>query len=282
MDDMRFDELQAALMEKPIGKRYLVVMDSMWKSGGVWNTIKSAVPNHRNGSRILITCREKVVSMEDSKTPPYSLPFLDDDDSWQLLRGRLFQGLPKCPGYLETIGRQLAQSCKGLPLSIAVLADLLMHVELSHCTWSKYIGNVNSYLTEDKTRCLDVMAESYTHLKSCFLSLGLFPEGFEIPARQIPELWLAEGFIQSNGDTREAVDIAEDYLMELVNRSLVHVKTCRIHGMLRQLSKFESAREKFLEVRHSDGNDRPNSSSSSSMSCRSARRLSIQVHFLRG
>lgn len=86
MDDMRFDELQAALMEKPIGKRYLVVMDSMWKSGGVWNTIKSAVPNHRNGSRILITCREKVVSMEDSKTPPYSLPFLDDDNSWQLLR----------------------------------------------------------------------------------------------------------------------------------------------------------------------------------------------------
>ncbi|KAH7513309.1 hypothetical protein FEM48_Zijuj12G0186400 [Ziziphus jujuba var. spinosa] len=280
IQDMSLDELKKTLIECLQGKRYFVVMDSMWKTG-VWNTIKSAFPKDENGSRVLITCREKVVSIEDSKTPPYFLPFLDDDESWELLCNNVFHGA-QCPDDLETIGRQLSQSCKGLPLSIVVLADLLKHVELSHWTWSKYIGNVNSYLTEDKTRCLDVMAESYTHLpghlKSCFLSLGLFPKDFEISVRQITELWSAEGFIQAN-DTREVVNVAEDYLMELINRSLIQVasrrtdggvKTCRVHDMIRELSKFESAREKFLEV-HSNNNARPSTSSVSSR----ARRLSI-------
>ncbi|KAH7521274.1 hypothetical protein FEM48_Zijuj07G0015600 [Ziziphus jujuba var. spinosa] len=278
-EDKSVDELKATLLDCLQGKRYFVVLDNMWKTG-VWNIIKAAFPDDSNGSRILITCREKVVSMEDSRIPPYFLPFLDEVESWELLRNKVFQE-EQCPSDLEIIGKQLAQSCKGLPLSIVVLADLLKHIELSHWTWSNYIGNVNSYLTEDKTRCLDVMAKSYKHLpkhlKSCFLYLGSLPDGFENPARQIMELWSAEGFIQAN-DTREVINVAEEYLTDLVNRSLVQVssrrtdggvKTFRIHEMLRELAKFESVREKFLEV-HSTA--RP---INSSMACK-VRRLSIQ------
>ena len=60
-------------------------------------------------------------------------------------------------------------------------------------------------------------------------------------------------------------DIAEDYLEELIDRSLIQVakrrldggvKTCRIHDLLRDLCISESAEEKLLEV-HSDVNLSP-------------------------
>nr|XP_015868398.2 toMV susceptible protein tm-2-like [Ziziphus jujuba var. spinosa] len=76
-------------------------------------------------------------------------------------------------------------------------------------------------------------------------------------------------------DERKVEDVAEEYLMELIHRNLIQVasrrtdggvKTCRIHDLIRDLSIFESAREKFLEIHSED--------SLSSIS--KARRLSIQ------
>ncbi|KAM3743049.1 hypothetical protein ACB098_07G115800 [Castanea mollissima] len=132
--------------------------------------------------------------------------------------------------------------------------------EKTHRTWSKYIGHVNSYLTEDRTSCIDILALSYNHLprrlKPCFLYFGIYPEDFEIPVRQVIRLWKAEGFIRQIGN-RNIEDDAEDYLEELIDRSLIQVakrrldggvKTCRIHDLLRDLCISESAEEKFLEV----------------------------------
>ncbi|KAH7513327.1 hypothetical protein FEM48_Zijuj12G0188400 [Ziziphus jujuba var. spinosa] len=64
-------------------KKYFVVMDDVWKPE-VWDQMKAAFPDESNGSRLLITSREKDVATHSSSTPPYSLPFLDDDASWEL------------------------------------------------------------------------------------------------------------------------------------------------------------------------------------------------------
>ena len=75
--------------------------------------------------------------------------------------------------------------------------------------------------------------------------------------RQLIQLWIAEGFIQQTGE-RKKEDVAEDYLEELINRSLIQVatkridggvKTCRIRYLLHDLCISESTEEKFLEVR---------------------------------
>jgi hypothetical protein len=101
------------------GKRYLVVMDDIWKPQ-VWNEVKDAFPNNFNGSRILITSRIKEVASHASPTHPYFLQFLNEDESWELFRKKVFRGR-KCPPELETLGRQIAEGCHGLPLSIVVL-----------------------------------------------------------------------------------------------------------------------------------------------------------------
>ena len=49
-----------------------------------------------------------------------------------------------CPPELETLGRQIVESCHGLPLAIVVLGGLLANKEKMNRTWLKNVGHVNS------------------------------------------------------------------------------------------------------------------------------------------
>ncbi|KAK4562840.1 hypothetical protein RGQ29_005356 [Quercus rubra] len=273
LQDMTEDELKSVLLESLKDKRYLIVMDDIWNIE-VWNEVSTAFPNNSNRSRILITTRIKEVSLLARSVnnsvlpiPPYELPLLEEDKSWELFSKKVFWD-GTCPPELETLGRQLVKSCHGLPLAIVVLGGLLACKEKTPRIWSNYIGHVNSYLTENRSSCIDILALSYNHLprhlKPCFLYFGIYPEDFEIPVRQLIRLWIAEGFIGQIGD-RNIEDVAEEYLEELINRSLIQVatkrldggvKTCRIHDLLRDLCISESSKEKFLEV-HSNVNLSP-------------------------
>jgi hypothetical protein len=122
------------LLECLQGKRYLVVMDDIWETE-VWNEVKYAFPDNSNGSRILITSRIKDVALHSSLTPPYFLQFLNKDESYELFLKKVFRG-GECPAELETLGRQIAEGCRGLPLSIVVLGGLLAAKEKTHRTWS--------------------------------------------------------------------------------------------------------------------------------------------------
>ena len=259
LQDMNVDELKSVLFNCLQDRTYLIVMDDIWKTD-VWEDLRPAFPDNSKGSRILITSRLKEVAAHASRNiRPYFLPVLNSDDSWELLSKKVFEG-GTCPQGLEKLGRELAKSCHGLPLAIVVLGGFLATKEKSHRIWSKWSGHVYSCLTQDRSQCLDILALSYNHLpvrlKPCFLYLGIYPRGFEIPVRELIRLWIAEGFIQQTG-SRNVEDVAEDYLEELVGRSLVQVartrtdggvKTCHIHDFLRDLCISESREEKFLEV----------------------------------
>ncbi|XP_059436530.1 putative disease resistance RPP13-like protein 3 [Corylus avellana] len=262
LEGMSEDQAKEYLVEKLLtylqGKRYLIVMDDIWEIQ-VWNEVKDAFPDNFNGSRILITSRINEVALHASLTPPYFLQFLNKDESWELFLKKVFRG-GECPLELNTLGRQIAEGCRGLPLSIVVLGGLLANKEKTHRTWSRVIADVNWYLTE----CKEILALSYTHLprrlKPCFLYFGSFPEDFEIPVKELIQLWIAEGFIQHTG-RRNIEDVAEDYLEELIDLNLIQVaaksfdggaKQCLIHDLLRDLCITKSAEEKFLYVPRND------------------------------
>jgi hypothetical protein len=263
LQDFTEDDLKKGLSRCLQGRRYLLVLDDIWDIY-VWDEVSSAFPNKLKGSRILITSRIKEVA-EHAASPhirPHELPFLNGEESWELFSKKVFREAT-CPPDLETLGREIVKSCDGLPLTIVVLGGLLARKEKSSRIWMRWAGRVNSYLTDTKDGkgCLDILALSYNHLprhlKPCFLYCGIYPEDFEIPARQLTQLWIAERFILQIRD-RNVEDDAEDYLEELIDRSLIQVatrradggvKTCRIHDLLRDLCIKESEEQKFLEVR---------------------------------
>ncbi|KAL1323125.1 hypothetical protein HN51_068167 [Arachis hypogaea] len=258
------EEMKEKVKESLRGKKYLVVLDDIWKTQ-VWDDLQGVFPNDNNGSRILITSRDRDVASYAGTMPPCELSFLDEEESWQLFCKKVFPA-QDCHSNLRGLGKELVGSCKGLPLAIIVMAGLAKK-GISQREWLKIKGNVNQHCDDENgTRVVDILKLSYDslpqRLKPCFLYLGIFPEDYEILGRELIKLWIAEGFIQvkeiGNSDVPEPEDIADHYLDELVDRSLVQVasrrsdggvKTCRIHDHLRDLCISEGKADKFLEVR---------------------------------
>jgi hypothetical protein len=153
LEHMSEDELKKQLVRCLQGRSFLVVMDDIWRAE-VWDEVRSIFPDNSNESRILITSRNKKVALNASHTPPYHLPFLNENESWELFCKKVFRG-KTCPPELETLGRRIAEGCRGLPLSIVVLAGCLAKMDKSLHIWSKFVGDVTSLLNsnEETTIC---------------------------------------------------------------------------------------------------------------------------------
>ncbi|XP_059653572.1 putative late blight resistance protein homolog R1B-8 [Cornus florida] len=259
IEKMSDEELGEGLYKSLKGKKYLVVMDDIWEITA-WNDIKRYFPNDKNGSRIIFTSRNGDVALALPANPHY-LRFLNSNESWDLLRQKVFQG-GCCPWELIEIGKQIAKKCQGLPLAIVVIAGLLAKKGKTQDWWSHVAGNVSSCIVSEQEQfveqCMNTLALSYDHLpyylKPCFLYFGAFPEDYEIPVWKLIRLWIAEGFIVRN-QQKSVEEVAEDYMMDLIDRSLLivskkrsngRIKACRVHDLLRDLCLRKGQEENFF------------------------------------
>ncbi|KAL0417165.1 UNVERIFIED_CONTAM: putative late blight resistance proteinR1B-17 [Sesamum latifolium] len=125
LDELGVAELGECMHKLLFGKRYLIVMDDMW-SIKAWEDFMLYFPNNGNRSRILVTTRLLDVARPLRFDNHYfTMNFLDEDKSWDLLCEKVF-GQKSCPyAELEEIGREIAKGCRGLPLSLVVIGGLL-------------------------------------------------------------------------------------------------------------------------------------------------------------
>ncbi|CAL5430390.1 unnamed protein product [Camellia sinensis] len=272
IENMTNEKLGEKLYKQLKGKRYLIVIDDLWDIGA-WVDLKMYFPNDNNGSRVMFTSRLKELSMHASPDcHPHCLRFLTEEESWELLQRKVFQNR-SCPPKLIEIGKQIVKRCGGLPLAIVVIAGLLAKNIKTQKSWRQVAQRVSSYIVSDPNQYLDTLALSYNHLpchlKPCFLYLGAFPEDQEIPVQKLICLWVAEGFIQKIGQ-RSLEEVAEDYLMDLIQRSLViaakkrfdgRIKACRMHDLLRDLCLKKAREINFLQWIHNYEDAYPPSSS---------------------
>ncbi|XP_078165344.1 toMV susceptible protein tm-2-like isoform X1 [Carex rostrata] len=242
-------------------ERYLIILDDVW-TNDVWNELKYILPNVKNGSRVLITSRFiEVATLANSQMPPYELNFLDEKESLDLL---LQKALPyqesdeECPNDLLDLAHKLSKKCKGLPLALIVLGDIISSKEPSYPAWERVLKTMNWH--SDGSGCMRVLAMSYEdmpyYLKACFQYLAFFPEDHVISAKRLIRMWIAEGFITLEG--RPTIEImAEDYVEELSKRSMIQVlsrstngliKHFQVHDILRYLAMNEAGHENFVTV----------------------------------
>ncbi|XP_058193891.1 putative late blight resistance protein homolog R1A-10 [Rhododendron vialii] len=256
MSNMGEDEL-AEEVRRQLTWKYLIVVDDVWEKKD-WDSIKKAFPNHKNGSRILLTTRFKPVAVHaDQRSPPYELDFLTHDQSWVLLQKKVFDG-GDCPQEdLKDVGIQIAGECDGLPLAVVVIAGILQN-DISTGAWEIIAKSVKAFLVREEEGLMEVLALSYyhlpPHLKGCFLYFGVFPQDYKIPFWILIRLWIAERFVQTSENVC-LEEMAEEHLKDLVARNLLlveqrsfsgRIKTCRIHDMLRDLCLREAQAEDFL------------------------------------
>ncbi|KAK4385786.1 putative late blight resistance proteinR1B-16 [Sesamum angolense] len=239
--------------------RYLIIMDDMW-STKAWDDLKMIFPDDYNGSRIVVTTRLFDVATSanfPSFSSPHKMHFLDEDQSWNLLRQMVFKQ-EECPVELEKIGNLIATSCGGLPLAIVVIAGLLSTVDKTQASWENIPKSVNINVTTNYEQFAKILSLSYIHLpqhlRQCFLYMGGFPEDYEIQVWKLIKLWVAEGFLKPS-ISKNFEEVAEEYLEDLVKRSLVlvtkrktngKIKICNIHDLVRDLCISIGREEKFV------------------------------------
>ncbi|XP_031097213.1 putative late blight resistance protein homolog R1B-16 [Ipomoea triloba] len=225
------------LCKRLMGMRYLIVLDDIW-SVEAWEELNRVFPECDNGSRIVLTSRQESMV-------------------------KLFKG-KGCPKELENVGREISNKCKGLPLTVGLIAGLLEKVEKSEQMWREFLLTLNSHVTfGDGIQSNDAIELSYKyladHLKPCLLYLAALPEDKEIDVSELIELWISEGFIEGMVGIGRVEDEAEDYLNHLVSSNLIMVSrkqnvhrivilSCRVHDLVRDFCLTKAREEISMEI----------------------------------
>ena len=134
--------------------------------------------------------------------------------------------------------------------------------EKNELEWQKFNDSLGSQLEsnphlENITKILSLSYDDLPHyLKSCFLYSAIFPEDYSINCGRLIRLWIAEGFVKGKkGRTLEQV--AEEYLTELIHRSLFQlsdvdhrgkIRSCRVHDLMREIILKKAEELSFCRV----------------------------------
>ncbi|XP_077215906.1 putative disease resistance protein RGA3 [Tasmannia lanceolata] len=249
------DPLQVRLKEELSGKRFLLVLDDVWNENhSDWDRLQSPFSSGANGSRIIITTRSSEVSRIMGTIPTYNLGCLDEGDSWSLFTRRAFiVGSSDVSPNLVAIGKEIMKKCNGLPLAIEALGGLLRS-NTDEKEWKNILESEIWEISKMRNDIIPVLKFSYDHLpaclKQCFVYCSLFPKDYEFDKDTLIQLWIAEGFIQS--DRRKRLeDIGFKYFDDLMSRSFFQYferldrSRYKMHDLIHDLAQSISGDEYF-------------------------------------
>ena len=250
MDAMNVISLSGLLKKYLEDKRYAIVFDDVWRLE-FWGFIKCVLPENRRGSRVVITTRNVEVGCairESGFHHVHNLQPLLPESSWELFCKKAFPG-SCCPSELEKISIDIVKRCAGLPLAIVAIGGALSTKQKNELEWQKFNDSLGSQLEtnphlESITKILSLSYNDLPHfLKPCFLYCVVFPEDYSINCAKLIRLWVAEGFVKGEKGV-PLEQRAEEYLNELIHRSLVQlskvddrgrIRRCKVHDLMREM-----------------------------------------------
>lgn len=245
-------------------KRYLIVLDDIWTISA-WEGIRFALPNS-TGSRIMVTTRIKTVVQAcclHQHDRAYEIEPLTGSESSELFFTRLFGNRDNCPTVLKEISEKILGKCGGIPLAIVSITGLLASMSVhSYDRWVKIYNSLGLELETSPwlEKLKKILELSYNdlpyHLKTCFLYLSTYPEDHKIRRKGLLRRWIAERFVTEKRGL-SALDVAENYFNEFLNRSIVHpvemsfdgkVKTFRVHDIMLEIIVSKSIEDNFITL----------------------------------
>ncbi|KAG6677241.1 hypothetical protein I3842_14G015700 [Carya illinoinensis] len=253
------EKLQAILKENLTGKKFLLVLDDVWSEKSRHQEFLSQLLRYgTQGSKILVTTRNESVALAMKATATHHLKLLSNDDCWSLFEKHAFpDGSSNADPEIKDIGRQIVEKCKGLPLAIKAIGDLLWS-ESNVERWTNILKSNLWDLHMEGTDILPALRLSYKYLpsflKRCFAYCSIFPKDYILKKGQLVLLWMAEGFLQqSEIETME--EVGNRYFDALVSRSLfqkslgAYESGFVMHDLVHDLANFVTGQFGFMRLK---------------------------------
>ncbi|XP_014517261.2 disease resistance protein RPM1, partial [Vigna radiata var. radiata] len=224
-------------------KRYVVLFDDVWNEK-FWDDIQSALIDDNNKSRIIMTTRHEKVAIFCKKSSFVEVHKLEEplkDESFRLFCRKAFKygSAGGCPEELKDISLEIVRKCKGLPLAMVAIGGFLSQKDESAKEWRLFSQNLSSELKRnpDLNIITKIIGLSYDNLPSplrlCLLYFGMYPKDYEIESERLVRQWVAEGFV-THEDGKTLEEVAHEYLLGLVRRSLVQVSSFSMEGKVKK------------------------------------------------
>ncbi|KAL3651643.1 hypothetical protein CASFOL_004645 [Castilleja foliolosa] len=216
---------------------------------------------------ILVTTRLEKVGSSDRRITirMLKLRFLNEDESWELLREKVFGDRNMmCGSELEKAGKKIAKNCEGLPLTIITVADILSKADqMTPEHWEKVANKENSVFVDAYDQMSKVLLQSYDYLprylKEYFLYMGVFPQKYSVPLSKLAMMCIVEGcfLLRDSKNFGNLRGYVSKHLEDLIGNNLVLVtkkcyknkpKAYRLHSALWHSCVSEAGTSKFFHV----------------------------------
>ncbi|KAJ9701584.1 hypothetical protein PVL29_006807 [Vitis rotundifolia] len=221
-----------------INNRSLIVLDN---SHLLYDMLK-VLPDTLNGSRmILTTCETRLPPNLKMKSDPHPLRLRTDEESWALFTHAFKFSIP--PELLK-LKDEIAKRCGGLPLLIVKLAEALSHKDATIEEWSTALQQFHHDQQQLWPNALDKIHKDLSlYMRRCLFYFTLFPQDFDIPARRLITLWVAEDLVQPEGENETPEDVAERCLNLLIAQGMVQVTKKKLNGNVKMVQLPDALRQ---------------------------------------
>ncbi|KAM0918888.1 hypothetical protein ACQ4PT_008607 [Festuca glaucescens] len=253
-------ELLRGRLQQVIGwKRFLLVVDDvLGEVQQIWEDslkpLLCAVAGP--GSVILVTTRSQRIATMMCTLQPHELACLSEEHSWELFSEKAFSKDVRPQAELITIGKDIVNKCKGLPLALKTMGGLMSSKRRVR-EWEAIAESNIGDNDRGKDEIISMLKLSYEHLssemKQCFAICAVFSKGFEMEKSMLIQLWMAHGFVQQEQEGMMDLEQRGEFIFsELVWRSFlqdVKIKPfnhsasrhgligCRMHDLMHDLAK---------------------------------------------